>query len=453
MILRIHIAFFVIIWALASCAKPADLPELVTAAPYVADSGTLLIHCGALIDGVSDAAIGSTYVLVEDGRIKLLAADVGAAIGIATLDLSDKTCLPGFIDMHTHVMELPETITDLAVFLEHTLDYTLETGRGNAITTLDIGFTAVRNVGVYYGWTARQLRDEINAGHAIGPRMQVAGFYLTIPGGGGDILMPGMIEDDIPPHLRLGVARGPEEFRQKAQDAVNGGADLLKLIASGAVLSFGKEPGEPEMTPEEISAAVEVGHAAGIRVTAHAHGAQSIKEAILAGVDSIEHASYLDEEGIRLAIEHDVALSMEIFPGDWMSIEGRKQGWPEDFLRKSDETTLVQRQNFQKAHEAGVPLVYGTDAAIYPHGMNAQQFAYMVQWGMTPMEAIKAATSVAAHYMGWDDRIGSIKPGYIADIVAVEGDPLADITVLEHVDTVVKGGLVFKAPADRVRQE
>jgi imidazolonepropionase-like amidohydrolase len=282
--------------------------------------------------------------------------------------------------------------------------------------------------------------------------MQVAGFYLTIPGGGGDILMPGMIEDEIPPYLRLGVARGADDFRQKAQDAIDGGADVLKLIASGAVLSHGREPGEPEMTPEEIAAVVEVGHAAGIRVTAHAHGAQSNRDAILAGVDSIEHATYIDEEGIRLAIENDVALSMDIFPGDWMMINGEKQEWPKDFMRKIDETNLAQRQNFKLAHEAGASIVFGTDSGIYPHGMNAEQFAYMVEWGMTEMEAIKAATSVAAHYMGWGDRIGSIKPGYYADIVAVEGDPLSDISVLEMVDTVVKGGVVFKAPADRVQK-
>lgn len=173
--------------------------------------------------------------------------------------------------------------------------------------------------------------------------------------------------------------------------------------------------------------------------------------AIIAGVGSIEHATFIDDDGIRLAIERDVALSMDIFAGDWMMIEGKKRGWPEEFLRKTDETTLDQRESFKRAHEAGVPLVFGTDAGIYPHGMNAQQFASMVEWGMTEMEAIKAATSVAAHYMGWGDRVGSIKHGYFADIVAVEGDPLTDITVLEHVDTVVKGGLVFKAPADRVR--
>ena len=449
--IQLGVALLVNAVGLAACSNSVELPKLVSDTPYVADSGTLLIYCGALIDGVRDEVTGPTYVLVDDGRIKLLASEVGAASGIAILDLSDRTCLPGFIDMHTHIMEAVDDLADLRVVFGHSFNDVMSTGRRFANVTLNSGFTTVRNLGVYYGWTDRELRDEINAGKAIGPRMQVAGFYLTIPAGGGDLVIPGISEEDTPLHLHLGVARGEDAFREKAQAAVDGGADVLKLIASGAVLAYGGVPAAPEMTPEEITVVVEVGHAAGLRVTAHAHGTQSIKEAILAGVDSIEHATYIDDEGIRLAIERDVALAMDIFAGDWMMVAGKKRGWPEEFLRKTDETTLVQRKSFRRAHAAGVPLVFGTDAGIYPHGMNSQQFASMVEWGMTEMEAIKAATSVAAHYMGWDDRVGSIKPGYFADIVAVEGDPMTDITVLEHVDTVVKGGLVFKAPADRVR--
>lgn len=445
------LASLVAVSALVACAEPARPPELVTETPYAADTGTLLIHCGALIDGVGDAVTGPTVILVEDGRIKLLAADVEATTGIAVLDLSDRTCLPGFIDMHTHIMESVDDLADLELVIHRSYEENMAVGRRLALVTLNTGMTTVRNVGVYYGWTERDLRDEINAGQSIGPRMRVAGFYLTIPGGGGDLLVPSVAEEDTPLRVRQGVARGADQFRLKAQAAVDGGADFLKLIASGAVLSYGGIPSEPEMTSEEIAAAVEVGHAAGLLVTAHAHSAQSIKESILAGVDSIEHATYIDDEGIRLAIEHDVPLSMDIFAGDWMMIEGKKRGWPEEFLRKTYETTEVQRQNFKRAYDAGVPLVFGTDAGIYPHGMNTQQFASLVKWGMTPMEAIKSATSVAAHYLGWGDRIGSIQPGYYADIVAVEGNPLSDITVLENVDTVIKGGLVFKAPSDTVQ--
>lgn len=244
----------------------------------------------------------------------------------------------------------------------------------------------------------------------------------------------------------MGVSRSVDEFKENAKAAIDGGADVIKVIASGAVLAYGGVPGDPEMTYEELLAVVEVAHANGLKVAAHAHGAQSIKDAIRAGADTIEHATYIDEEGIALAIEHDVALIMDIGAGDWMIEQGRKQGWVEEFLRKTIETTQVQRESFRRAHEAGVPLAFGTDVAIFPHGMNGIQFAYMVEWGMTPMEAIQAATSVAAHYMGWEDRVGAIEPGLFADLIAVKGNPLDDISILENVEVVVKGGLVFKLP-------
>lgn len=437
-----------LILAVASQAGLAvDSLPTVDAAPYSPNSGSLLIRCGRLIDGLADQALPDASIVIRQGRIASVSFAAEAATDLPELDLSGYTCLPGLIDMHTHILETPELSADLSAIFQHTLESTLATGVEMARVTLQAGFTTVRNVGTYYGWAERELRDLIHRGAVIGPRMQVAGFYLTIPGGGGDLLTPGLEEQDIPGHLRLGVARGPAQFRQKAQDAVAGGADILKLIASGAVLAYGGVPASPEMTPEEIAAAVEVAHAAGLRVTAHAHGAQSIKDAIRAGIDSIEHASLIDAEGIALAREHDVALSMDIYNGDWIALEGRKNHWPEEFLRKNDETTLIQRQNFRKAHAAGVPIVFGSDAGVYTHGLNARQFAYMVEWGMTPMEAIQAATSRAAYYLGWGDRIGSIRPGLFGDLIAVRGDPLVDISVLEQVDVVIKGGLLFKLPA------
>jgi imidazolonepropionase-like amidohydrolase len=210
------------------------------------------------------------------------------------------------------------------------------------------------------------------------------------------------------------------------------------------VLAYGGVPGSPEMTPEEIAAVVEVGHKAGIKVTAHAHGAQSIKDAILAGADSIEHASLADDEAIALAAERQVAFSMDVYNGDYIATAGREQGWPEEFLRKNDETVEEQRLVFAKAHDAGVPIIYGTDAAVYPHGHNARQFPIMVERGMSPMESIKAATSVAAYHLGWADRTGAVEAGRFGDLIAVRGDPLGDIALLQQVDTVVKGGLVFK---------
>lgn len=408
---------------------------------------SLLVRCGALIDGINDSALPAADVLMEAGRITRVGTDLEAPAGVEVLDLKDHTCLPGLIEMHTHILEGPEELTDLTVYFDDSLEETLARGREYARVTLASGITTARDLGSYYGWAARELRDEINRGETPGPRLQVAGYYLTIPGGGGDLLAPDIDEAEIPAHLRLGVSRSPAEFAEKAQAAVDGGADVIKVIASGAVLAYGGVPGSPEMSPQELRAAIEVAHAAGLKVAAHAHGAQSIIEAIEAGADTIEHATYIDAEGIRLALEHDVALSMEIGPGDWMIEEGRKQGWVEEFLEKTIETTQVQRESFRRAHAAGVPLVFGTDAGIYPHGMAGIQFAFMVEYGMTPMEAIQSATSVAARYLGWADRVGAIQPGRLGDLIAVRGDPLEDIRRLEHVDTVIKGGQIFKAPS------
>jgi imidazolonepropionase-like amidohydrolase len=240
------------------------------------------------------------------------------------------------------------------------------------------------------------------------------------------------------------VARGPADFAAKTQAAIDAGADLIKIIASGAVFAFGGVPGAPEMTPEEIAAVVRVAHDNGVQVTAHAHGAQSIKDAIRAGADSIEHASLADDEAIALAAERGVAFSMDVYNGTYTAEVGAAAGYPEEFMRKNDETTEAQRVVFEKAHAAGVPLIYGTDAAVYPHGLNGRQFGVMVQRGMSRMEAIRSATSVAAVHMGLEQDVGALVPGRYADLVAVRGNPLADITVLETVAVVVKGGQVAK---------
>lgn len=435
----------------AVCVLPAfsvsPKPGLV-GAPYQADSGSVLIRCGALIDGRSEEVLNDVSVLIEDGRFSRIASRIEKPPGVGLLDLSEYTCLPGLVEMHAHLLESFEELVDLTMYYGHTQEGTLAAGRKYSRLSIDAGFTTVRNVGNYYGWVDRGLRDEINRGDAVGPRVQASGFYLTIPGGGGDLLTIDGNEDEIPAHLRMGVSRSVDEFRENAQAAVDGGADVIKVIASGAVLAYGGVPGEPEMTQEQIVAVVEVAHAADLKVAAHAHSAQSIIDAIRAGADTIEHATYVDDEGIALAIEKNVAFSMDIGSGDWMIEQGRKQGWVEEFIRKTIETTQVQRESFKRAHDAGVPMVFGTDVSIFPHGMNGIQFAYMVEWGMTPMEAIQSATSVAARYMGWEDRVGAIEPGLLGDLIAVKGNPLEDVSRLEKVDVVVKGGLLFKAQTD-----
>jgi imidazolonepropionase-like amidohydrolase len=402
-----------------------------------------------VIDGLASGPLGPATITIRGGRIA--SVERGAAPthdagtdDVPVLDLRDMTCLPGLIDMHTHLTDRPGDTADLSVYYRRSRDDQAPIALENARATLLAGFTTARDVGTYIAWADRDLRDAINAGRAIGPRIQAAGFYLTIPGGGGDLVIPGHPEAEIPAQVRMGVARGPEAFQQKAELAVAGGADFLKVIASGAVLAYGGVPGEPEMTPEEIAAVVQVAHAHGLKVAAHAHGARSIKEAILAGADTIEHASLIDDEGIALARERDVALSMDVYNGDYIDTEGRRQGWPDEFLRKNIETTEAQRQGFTRALAAGAPIVHGTDAAVYPHGLNARQFPIMVSRGMTPMQAIQSATSVAAKYLGWEDRVGALAPGRYGDLIAVRCKPLEDIACLQHVDVVVKGGLRFK---------
>ena len=420
-------------------------------APFTPDSGSIAIRCGRLLDGISSAPLRDALVVIRDGTIRSVRAQASrgdaAAAHVPVMDLSEYTCLPGLIDMHTHLTDRPEDTEKLEVYFTRSDEEAQRQSLENASATLLAGFTSARNVGTYVQGTDFALRDEVDAGKAAGPRIQASGPYLTIPHGGGDLYIPNYPEPADNARFHAGVARGPAQFRDKAEGLLASGADLLKVIASGAVLAFDSEPGAPEMTQEEIAAVVQVAHANGKKVAAHAHGAASILMAINAGADTIEHASYLDDAGIAAALKRgDVALSMDVYNGDYIDTEGRRMKWPEEFLRKNVETTEIQRQAFTKAVKAGVPIVFGTDSAVYPHGFNARQFPIMVQRGMTPMQAIKAATSVAAKYMGWSDRVGALEAGRFGDLIAVRGDPLADITSLQRVDVVIKGGLIFKLP-------
>ena len=431
--------------SLVAC-QPSATPEL-TQAPYVADSGSLAIRCGVLIDGVSDESSKDRLVVIQDGRFSNISGgDSSPPAGIPFLDLSDRTCLPGLIDTHVHLDMYPEDADDYTVYLRRTPDDTRKIALDNAATTLDVGFTTIRHIGSYLAWVDRDTKASINTGQAVGPRIQVAGYYLTIPHGGGDMYIPGVDDSDVPDYYRMGISRGAEEFGATAEDLVAGGAEVLKIIVSGAVFGFGGDVNESEMTPDETAAVVDVAHRAGLRVTAHAHGANSIKEAILAGVDAIEHASLADDEGIAMAAERNVAFSMDVYNGTYTAEVGPERGWPEEFLIKNEMTTETQRVVFETAYAAGVPLLFGTDAGVAPHGAQARQFGVMVERGMRPMDAIKAASSVAAEHMDWQDDVGAVEAGRYGDLIAVQGDPLENIAVLENVEVVIKGGQVFKMP-------
>jgi len=404
----------------------------------------LIVRCGTVIDGLSGETSTDKIIVISEQRIAAIyPGDDPSMADAEIMDLSDQTCLPGLIDMHVHVDGYPEDSDDYTIYLRRTPEDTKQIAADIGATILRSGFTTVRNVGTYKAWVARDLRDQIEAGAVIGPRLRVAGPYLTIPHGGGDMYIPGVDDSEVPDYYRVGVARGADEFRARAEANVDGGADFLKIIASGAVFGHGSDPGAPEMTFEEIVAVVEVAKAAGIKVTAHAHSAESIKDAILAGVDSIEHASLGDDESVALALEHDVAFSMDVYNGTYTEETGEASGYAEEFMRKNEETTEAQRIVFRKALAAGVTLVFGTDLGVLPHDMGARQFEEMVKQGMAPMHAIKSATSIAADHMGLSDDVGAIEVGRYGDLIAVRGNPLQDIAVLQDISVVIKGGTII----------
>lgn len=426
----------------AACGEPASKGAAEGRAAN-ATPGTLVVRCGQLIDGLSDELQSARRVNIESGRIASISADTGALPDSRNvLDLRDYTCLPGLIDTHVHLASLDSDGGNMSGIYERPIAETIRIGERNARITLQAGFTTVRNVGDYFPSAVLDLQRRERAGAIKSPRIQTAGPYLTIPGGGGDLVIPGEDENRIPAEARLGVARGAADFAAKAQAAIDAGAEFIKVIASGAVFAFGGVPGSPEMTPEEIAAVVKVAHASGIKVTAHAHGAQSIKDAINAGVDSIEHASLADDAAIALAAEKKVAFSMDVYNGTYTEEVGEEMGYPEEFMRKNEETTEAQRVVFEKAYAAGVPILYGTDAAVYPHGLNARQFEIMVARGMSAMDAIRSASSVAAGFMGMAKDVGALQAGRSGDLIAVRGNPLEDISVLQSVDYVIKGGII-----------
>ena len=403
------------------------------------------IRAGHLLDPVSGRYLDNATLVVANQRIQSVEKDgFKPPAGARTIDLSSEYVLPGLIDCHTHLGARADRYEEIDVFKDTPFDSAIA-GVVNARKTLEAGFTTVRDVGSL-PFLAVDLRNNINAGFIPGPRIVASGPPLSITGGHGDLnnYTPEVTMTLFPEKRDFSIADGPEEIRKTVREQVKYGVDVIKIHASGGVLSKGDQPGAPQYSLEELKVAADTAHQAGRKIAAHAHGTQSIKWAIEAGIDSIEHASLVDDEGIAMAKARGTYFVMDIYCDDYILQQGPKLGMPEELQIKERGVGQKQRDNFRKAHAAGVKMAFGTDAGVYPHGDNARQFHYMVMYGMTPVEAIRAATTSAADLIGRSEDVGSLTVGHYADLIGLSSDPLARIEVLEHPDTVVKGGELVK---------
>jgi imidazolonepropionase-like amidohydrolase len=425
-------------FATSAPATPATPAAPAAPATPAAPEPITAIRAGKFIDVETGRILANQVILVRGTKIEAVGANVAVPDGAKVIDLSKMTVLPGLVDCHTHLADLAEA--EPLDVLQRTAAESAFAAIPNAGVTLLAGFTTVRDVGVYRAFNDVAMRDAIARGIIIGPRMYVAGAYVTISQGAG--AMTGLAPDiQLPWDLHYGEANSPWEVRQKIRELAHRGADHIKILSTGAVLTHGSNPKSIEFTPEELRAAVEEAANFGLRVAAHAHAAEGIKNAIRAGVASVEHATLIDDEGIALAKQHGTYLDMDIYDEECIQ---SAPDTPADFLQHDRDLAEAQRRNFTKAVRAGVKMTFGTDAGVCPHGINARQFAFMVKYGMTPMQAIQAATVNAADLIGHSELFGSITAGKSADIIAVNGDPLADIRELEHVHFVMKEGKVYK---------
>lgn len=402
-------------------------------------TATIAVKAGRLLDVRSGSYRQDQLILIQGDRIKAVGPAAGTELpaGAKLIDLSNRTVLPGLIDCHTHLTMSPFVGAYRALSMSVPREALL--GARNARVTLEAGFTTVRNVGAS-GFSDVALRDAINAGDVPGPRMLVSGPPLSISGGHGD-------ENLLAPEYQAsadGVADGVPAVMARVRRNVKYGADVIKFMATGGVLSEGDNPALEQYSPEEMRAIVETAHGLGRKVAAHAHGALGIRDAVLAGVDSIEHGSYINEEDIGLMKQRGTYLVPTLYLEDWVLENYQKMGLTENMLAKARTVIPAARGNEERAIREGVKIAFGTDAAVYPHGLNAHEFAVMVKLGMKPLGAVQAATVNAADLIGWTDRVGAVEPERFADLIAVEGDPLQDVTTLERVRFVMKGGQVIK---------
>ena len=410
--------------------------SLIAVTPAAAK--TTYITADRMVDVLAGKVIEKPLITVTNRRITAIGRQ-GAALpkDADVTDFAGKTLLPGLIDMHVHL----DSLAEIGGYngLQYTDSFWGMAAVKNARDMLMAGFTTVRNVGSsnYHDVGLKQAIDE---GYAVGPRIVPAAYALGATGGHCD-------ETYLPPSFNRkspAVGDGVQQLRQRVREQRKYGAEVIKVCATGGVFSRNTEPGQQQLSVEELTAIADEAHQWGLKVAAHAHGAEGIKAAIRGGIDTIEHASLVDDEGIKLAVERGTYFSMDIYNTDYTQAEGAKNGVLPDNLRKDREIAQIQRDNFRKSHRAGVKMVFGSDAGVMPHATAAGQFKYMVEYGMTPLQAIQAATRNAAQALGRERDVGAIAVGRYGDMIAVSGDPLADVRALEKVDVVIKGGTVVK---------
>jgi imidazolonepropionase-like amidohydrolase len=432
---------FVVLVFLASCVAQQPSKPAPALAPK-----TTYIRAGRVFEGTADNIRENMIIVVVGDHIQSIAPASGISVpaGGTVIDLSRATVLPGLIDCHTHLGARADRYDEIYHFKDTPFQSAFAATL-NARKTLEAGFTTVRDVGSL-PFLAVDLRNSINEGLIPGPRVLASGPGISITGGHGDLnnFSPQTRVSMFPEERNFQIADGVDQIRHVVRAQVKYGVDVIKILATGGVLSKGDSPGAPQFTPEELKAAADEAHMAGRKIAAHAHGTQGIKNAILAGIDSIEHASLIDDEGIRLAKEHGTYLVMDIYNDDYILGKAIEFGLPKENVEKEKAIGRLQRENFERAVKAGAKMAFGTDAGVYPHGDNAKQFFYMVKFGMTPAQAIRAATSNAADLIGRAKDVGTLEAGKYADLIAVSSDPLQDVRALENVGFVMKGGVVYK---------